>query len=188
MISLITVFSFFSFFANANISHLVCFYLGHPVRSFSTNMYMGDWTKSFPIMLCLLINHGGTRSCLLVSKQDYFVLLMLFCLFLCFFFFYTGSQVQHTTRLIHRSFHREFTSLFTVSSTAVIHVLILWSTHKILVCLWTTEAAEKEVLDVSVEKTQPEDCNPEAKEEIQDIIWVTDKYPVYPTFWNPSSY
>ena len=43
------------------------------------------------------------------------------------------------------------------------------------------EATNKEVLDVSVEKTQPEDCNPEAKEEIQDIIWVTDKYPDYPT-------
>ena len=37
------------------------------------------------------------------------------------------------------------------------------------------EATKKEVVDVSVEKTQPEDCNPEAKEEIQDIIWVTDK-------------
>ena len=34
------------------------------------------------------------------------------------------------------------------------------------------EAAEKEDLDVSVEKTQPEDCNPEAKEKIQDIIVV----------------
>ena len=45
----------------------------------------------------------------------------------------------------------------------------------------TVEATNKEDLDVSVEKTQPEDCNPEAKEEIQDIIWVTDKYPDYPT-------
>ena len=43
------------------------------------------------------------------------------------------------------------------------------------------EATKKEVLDVSIEKTQPEDCNPEEKEEIEEIVWVTDQYPDYPT-------
>ena len=43
------------------------------------------------------------------------------------------------------------------------------------------EATNKEVLDVSVEKTQTEDCIPESKKEIEEIIWVTDQYPDYPT-------
>ena len=30
-------------------------------------------------------------------------------------------------------------------------------------------------------KTQPEDCNPEAKQDIEDILWGTDTYPDYPT-------
>ena len=43
------------------------------------------------------------------------------------------------------------------------------------------ETTNKEVLDVSVEKPKPEDCTPEAKEEIEKIIWVNDQYPDYPT-------
>ena len=42
-----------------------------------------------------------------------------------------------------------------------------------------TEAAEKEALDVLVEKTVPEDCNPQEKQEIEEIIWVTDQYPEF---------
>ena len=43
------------------------------------------------------------------------------------------------------------------------------------------EKSDSEVLDVSWKKTDPQDCNPQEKQETEEIIWVTDQYPEYPT-------
>ena len=47
------------------------------------------------------------------------------------------------------------------------------------------EKSDSEVLDVSAKKTDPEDCNPQEKQETEEIIWVTDQYPEYPTVSKP---
>ena len=132
-------FAMFSFFANANIPHQVCFYAEHLVRSFSTDMYIGDSTESLPIVICIEIGHGGIRSRLQASQHDFSFRLSFFCLCLRFFFFDTGFQVQHMIWMTLWAFYHSFASLFAAAVKTVLPVWILWSRHKILVDCWTTD-------------------------------------------------
>ena len=118
----------FSFFANANIPHQVCFYAERVVCNTSTDTYLGDSTESLTIVICMKIDHGGICWRSRALQHDFSFHLSFFCLWFRCFFFQTGFQVQHTIRMILWAFYRSF-PFFAVQVQHTIRT-ILWAFYR----------------------------------------------------------